>query len=159
VAPVIPDLELSMSIQKSRPPFFGIKKSALVFYGGIALIIIVGQIVYYSSTTPEQRAKFAERDKEFKAQAPDLKKERAAAEDQKWKEYHFLCDVADACNAYRSAREQCATAGNFDNCVSIKLHKQGSSPPRLCTDEGDLDYSIADRIPVQPVCFFAQMKG
>jgi hypothetical protein len=63
-----------------------------------------------------------------------------------------LCHVKSVCAKYGSARQECATAGNFDHCISVKVGDRDSSLITQCTNDGHLRYS-SDDLPNAVVCF------
>ena len=52
-----------------------------------------------------------------------------------------LCHEGFICTKYRDVRQQCAIAGDFNNCVNVKM---GSEPTYrlICTNDGELISSV-----------------
>ncbi len=69
------------------------------------------------------------------------------------KRISFLCHVKSLCAQYSIARQQCAVAGNFDNCVSVKMGNDLQSVG-MCTNEGGLLNSPTD-LPSAMQCLFS----
>jgi hypothetical protein len=74
--------------------------------------------------------------KETPAQAIALQQ---ALDDQSAKERqrNYYCHAATVCRLYSSVRQDCAVAGNFDKCVSVKMGKN-SDLTYECTEDGSL---------------------
>jgi hypothetical protein len=49
-----------------------------------------------------------------------------------------VCHDEWVCTQYGSARQECATAGNFDNCISVKMGDQDAALTGMCTNDGEL---------------------
>jgi hypothetical protein len=60
-----------------------------------------------------------------------------AAENQR-----MLCDYKQKCEKFANARQVCATAGNFDTCMSIKSDDYTLTKD-MCTDDGNFAESNA----------------
>jgi hypothetical protein len=56
---------------------------------------------------------------------------------------HRICAIRLICTNYGRTRQACATAGNFDRCMDIKLGNQ-SDARGLCSDDGTMAYPPAD---------------
>src|SRR5260370_1338965 len=52
----------------------------------------------------------------------------------------YLCQLKSTCVKYAQVRQQCATAGNFENCISVKMGNGFRSSGSGCTDDGNVDY-------------------
>jgi hypothetical protein len=51
----------------------------------------------------------------------------------------YLCRMPEICTKYRAMRLECAVAGNFKNCITIKMGRDASLLD-LCTEEGEPGY-------------------
>jgi hypothetical protein len=69
----------------------------------------------------------------------------------------YLCHLKSVCAKYNSARQECATAGNFANCISVKIGDRDSSLVAQCTNEGNLSYIPAD-LPNSVECLYWQLR-
>lgn len=64
-----------------------------------------------------------------------------------------LCKAKANCSLYAEARQTCATAGNYETCMSVKFDSYSTA--RLdCTNDGGLAYAPAD-LPNDVDCFFS----
>jgi hypothetical protein len=54
-----------------------------------------------------------------------------------------LCAAKARCSAYGEARQTCATAGDFENCLQIKMGNEYSSARSQCVSNGKLNPTVA----------------
>jgi hypothetical protein len=52
-----------------------------------------------------------------------------------------LCKLRAICVSYSRARQDCATAGDFNNCINVKMGYDFSQVNN-CTNDGDILYSL-----------------
>ena len=64
-----------------------------------------------------------------------------------------LCKLGSICSRYGAVRQECATAGNFNNCVRVKMGDADSSQIDNCTQDGKLAYVSPDGTPNLVECF------
>jgi hypothetical protein len=55
-----------------------------------------------------------------------------------------LCHYKARCAEYATARQACATAGNFDTCMGIKLNGGYSLLKNMCSGDGNFAIPIND---------------
>jgi hypothetical protein len=65
-----------------------------------------------------------------------------------------LCHEQSSCGKYKDVRQQCAIAGDFDNCVSVRMADEHVHYIFQCTNDGQI-FSEEDRanMPNQVECF------
>jgi hypothetical protein len=102
---------------------------------GVVFIIITAIL---DPPSPETPAQAEARQKEL--QRLMAQQAEQAAQDQKASRYKDeLCHTKLVCRRYHSARQDCAVAGNFDNCMHIKISDKDWTYMSLCTNDGDVD--------------------
>ncbi len=95
--------------------------------------------VKQSTETPQQ------------AQARQLVAEQA----QRAKERESqLCSLVPVCRKYGEVRQECAVAGNFRNCVMVKM---GNSDFSDCADDGTIADASSSETPNRLSCFFDEL--
>jgi hypothetical protein len=63
----------------------------------------------------------------------------------------FRCKAKSICKTYGRVRQECATAGNYKNCLRIKMGSEAYEIIDMCTEEGE----TVDPSPPSAVdCFF-----
>lgn len=81
-----------------------------------------------------------------------LEKYSSLAEQEKQREKKYICRRIDVCRKYGEARQECAIAGDFNNCVSVKLgddvYLSGA-----CTVDGKFP-TLPNDSPNRVQCFF-----
>ena len=125
-----------MATSKVDKPKIPKSRRKLYFFGGLALFvvfIIINGIV--NPTPPETPAQAEAREKEFQ-RLMAWQKAQAARDIQVAAYRNELCHVKLVCRNYRSARQDCAVAGNFDNCVSVKIGDKDATYLSLCSNDG-----------------------
>lgn len=61
---------------------------------------------------------------------------------------HELCEEKAVCERYPDVKQECATAGSVERCISIKMHNRDIS---MCNEEGQLDLAPKD-VPSKTYC-------
>ena len=120
------------------------RRFALIFYGGLGCLALLSPLIDHLATTPEQRAVIADREKA--AADKDAQGKRARAEKDRW-----LCHQKTYCASYTSARQECATAGSYDLCMSIKASRKTIEGE--CDNDGGVGYGLRDQVPNPIHCF------
>jgi hypothetical protein len=64
-----------------------------------------------------------------------------------------LCHQKTICAKLPNIRQECATAGNFDNCIKVKIGDEDYSSVTYCTNEGNLAYT-PENMPDVIDCWF-----
>lgn len=82
--------------------------------------------------TPEQVLAL----KQEESRQLQIRKEQDQMVAQKAEYNNYWCHKKSICNRYWSARQECAVAGNFDNCVTIKLGEDFQEVSS-CSSEGE----------------------
>jgi hypothetical protein len=113
--------------------FFGSGK-ALAILAGVA-VLIWARVSYTPSTL----------EKEPEAQNQRFRSKRAADVAKADRE-RSLCHTALICRHFGEARQACAVAGDFNNCMRVKLGEKDLGTTSLCTSDG----SIANEPPDMP---------
>jgi hypothetical protein len=99
-----------------------------LFIGAVVVAILEPDLPRLPDPTPEELAA----------------RQEALAQRQKWAEYERavaernrqLCRIKNACSAFADARQECATAGDFNHCLEIKLGTEFQFIS-LCSTEGE----------------------
>lgn len=131
------------SALKREPGAVGLLLIMLVF---VLVIIYVGA----TSTAPPLPP----------PETPEQQQARVAAENQREAERkgkkeitRLLCAQKSACSKYAETRQECAVAGNFENCLRVKMGSDDYALKGICTEDGKVG-GIADRdIPDPVTCF------
>jgi hypothetical protein len=63
-----------------------------------------------------------------------------------------LCQQKMICAKLPDIRQECATAGNFDNCIKVKIGDEDYSSVAYCNHGGDLAYT-PENMPSPLVCW------
>jgi hypothetical protein len=134
---------------KRRPVFTLFVAVFVVLYGGFALLDFIGRL----RETPQQTQarETAERQWAAAAAVADAKADaqRRAARDRD----QLLCKVKSICAQYEQVRQDCATAGNFTNCIRVKMGDENYELVGSCTDDG---HAIGLAEPGAVDCFFSR---
>lgn len=56
------------------------------------------------------------------------------------KKINYICSQRFMCMEYYRARQDCATAGNINECISIKMGKDAFQSKTFCNNNGDYDF-------------------
>jgi len=103
-------------------------------------LIIFGYIdsTFIHPPTPEQiRAE----------QARQARENEIAAQRHQHREYlESMCWQQKVCKEYAHVRQECATAGNFDTCVGVKMGDEDGNTVDQCTHDGKLAYPPPDML-------------
>lgn len=67
-----------------------------------------------------------------------------------------LCHLKSMCFEYASARQACATAGNFDNCIMVKMGDDYFSSKDLCLFDGKPSSNL-NEMPNEFQCSYQRM--
>jgi hypothetical protein len=100
---------------------------------GIPLIVAINGML--NPQPPETPAQAEAREKEYKRLIAE-QAEQDARDKQMSAHKDELCQIKLVCRQYYSARQECAVAGNFDNCVQIKI---GNKDTSFCTNDGGVN--------------------
>jgi hypothetical protein len=55
-----------------------------------------------------------------------------------------MCHQQGVCDKFGKARQECATAGNYDRCIDIKLGADDAASVGSCTEDGKMTYTPPD---------------
>ena len=104
-------MSLATSQAKAILHFAGRHRTPFIFFGIILVVWGLQMVVPPPAPeTPEQiQARKAAQLAQAKAQAAATARQRA------------LCNQQTICTKFATARQECATAGNYKNCVDIKM--------------------------------------
>jgi hypothetical protein len=116
-------------VKKTRKErFFGFKGKALAVLAVVAASMIWARASY----TPPQPEKLKAQNERFRA--------KRAADVAKADRDRSLCHTALICRHFAEARQACAVAGDFNNCIRVKVGEKDMDTTSLCTNDG----SVAD---------------
>jgi len=104
------------------------------FFGSIAAIAILSKALGppEPQLTPQQ-IQVLEAQRQAEALAAQT---RVNFERESLKEF---CPYVLRCSTYADVRQQCATAGDFNNCVTVKLGSENADLAGQCTADGKAD--------------------
>jgi hypothetical protein len=136
---------------KRRPVLTLFVASFVVVYGGIAVLGFISRL----RESPQQThaREMAERQAAVEQVVADARaeaKRKAALEQRK-----FLCKVKSICAQYGEVRQGCATAGNFENCIRVKMGDENYEFVSSCTNDGHMGASLE---PGAVDCFFSRLQ-
>jgi hypothetical protein len=91
-----------------------------------------------------------------KAEEAEQAKETKEAKQARRKAY---CETADICTKYREVRQECAVAGDFKNCVTVKMGDNMSYAALAmnCNDNGTVRWEPTNA-PGAVECFFRTLR-
>ncbi|WP_156771681.1 hypothetical protein [Labrys sp. WJW] len=128
---------------------FGIVAAILA---GIVAIGSAHSYITHYGETPEQVAAQARQAAVDAQAAKDRQSARNALHQLEKAKLDRLCPAELACAAFSSARQECATAGDFQNCLSVKLGDDSKYAP-YCTNDGNLNpASVSEELPNYARC-------
>jgi hypothetical protein len=134
---------------KRRPEITLFVASFVALYLGLALWVFIERL----KETPQQTQarEMAERQTASEQYAAE---ERAEAKRKAVRERHqLLCKVKSLCARHGQIRQECATAGNFENCIRVKMGDENYELVSSCTNDGHMDASLE---PGAVACFFSR---
>lgn len=67
-----------------------------------------------------------------------------------------LCTIKAVCEKYGEVRQQCATAGNYQNCLQIKMGTEDYDKVEACTEDGKPLYVTSANMPDAISCFLTR---
>ena len=70
--------------------------------------------------------------------ARKLENDRSFRQSQHRAYLESMCYQKKTCGKYAVARQECATAGNFSNCILVKLGDEDGNTIDQCTNDGKL---------------------
>src|SRR5207245_1277832 len=100
-----------------------------------------------------RRAEAAAASSEKIRQEDAAREKRRAEEQRQWRQELEQCRTARICRKYATVRQECAIAGNFKNCVQVKMNVDYSLLQASCRDDG----TLASEQPNTIACFFKMM--
>jgi hypothetical protein len=65
------------------------------------------------------------------------------------------CKAKSICKKYGTVRQECATAGNYNNCLRIKMGSEAYGYIGMCTEEG----GVADSVPNAAECLLSSVSN
>ena len=125
------------------------KNLAISIIGGLFLFAFAAGVYrQFVPLTPgevraEQQAELASAEASSAAQ----QRQSVATESAK-----YICHLKSVCENFAQARQDCAMAGNFDNCIKVKLGDENAALVDVCTNDGKLLYP-PDQMPDFLSCF------
>lgn len=121
----------------------------VALYGGFIVWGFIDRLI------PPQQTQAREMADGQTASEPNAANERAEAERTARRERNrLLCKVKSICEQYGQVRQECATAGNFKNCIRVKMGDEKFAETGSCTDDGHMD---APSEPGAVDCFFSRI--
>jgi hypothetical protein len=131
----------------------------LIFGLPILLLAITPPVLnnYFPQTAQKLRAWEAEQAAREVQRAADVA-EQEAAQKATSEQDRYLCHLESVCENYSTVRQDCATAGNFDNCVKVKMGDDDVPLIDSCTNDGKLAYP-PEKMPSSLLCFIFRIGG
>ncbi|WP_448955734.1 hypothetical protein [Labrys neptuniae] len=123
---------------KDAPPPISDKtiRRTWTFIWSLVFLVLLAAVISIFFSPPETPAQKAERLRQ--AQVEDAhKKQKAASEMAFQDKLKNICPAEFACSTYAKTRQDCATAGDFNNCVRIKMGADYGLTS-WCTDDGNV---------------------
>jgi hypothetical protein len=120
-----------------------------VFMTGVAAIALFESVMNVHQPTPLERElqqKAASGDVSAKHDLQELKAQIDAQRTQ-------FCHLKAICKTFATARQECATAGNFNTCMNIKMGESDYALIGSCTDDGAIAFP-PDEMPRALECWF-----
>jgi len=127
--------------------FWGIGAFAAI--AGI-FAIVIRHDTPIKAMTEEQRESYQAEERQREAWRTQQKTEAAAVRAQQ-KE---LCETANVCKKYGRVRQDCAVAGNFKNCVQVKMNVSYATLETDCNDDGTPRWQPPNAHTNAIACFF-----
>ena len=109
----------------------------------LALLAFVGFAIMYPPPPPTAQQVQAE---QAAARA------RAAAAAAQLAQDKYFCRLEPVCEKYGKVRQDCATAGSFDNCIKVKMGDDDVGLIDACTNDGNVLYP-SEHMPDGLRCF------
>jgi hypothetical protein len=116
----------------------------------VLVVLLVLGILVWGALRPTETAEEAQA--RFESQRRQYAESKAAKENTK-----LLCTLKDTCEKYGTARQQCATAGSFQNCVRVKMGSINYEVVDRCTEDGKPSGIPASEIPDPLNCFLGPL--
>jgi hypothetical protein len=132
----------------SRFLFLGIGAFAAI--GGVFAIVIQHDTTI-KAMTDEQREVYKAEERQREARKTQQKSEAAAARALQ----KAVCETVNVCKKYGTVRQDCAVAGNFKNCVQVKMNVSYATLETDCNDDGTPRWQPANVHTNAVACFFA----
>jgi hypothetical protein len=111
------------------------RRRSWIIWAAIILLIAWGaSLPNPPPETPEQtQARKTAQQAQAKLQAAEAERRKAAANQVK-----ALCAQQAICTKFAEARQACATAGNYKNCVDIKMGSDATGGLYPCMNDGHI---------------------
>jgi hypothetical protein len=113
------------------------------------LIVWVLATVYVVVLVPQPPPETPQQQQARVAAENDREAQRKAEKQQT----KALCAWKSRCEKYAQARQECAVAGDFKNCLRVKMGSDDYPLSVSCTDDGKLDDVPESEMPGPVACF------
>ncbi|BCH11912.1 hypothetical protein MesoLj131c_61700 [Mesorhizobium sp. 131-3-5] len=107
-----------------------------LFFLCATILAFAAKVAFPTAFLPETPAQKQQRENAVLADI-EAKTADAKAKAQQQKRTKDLCHWADVCSTYGKARQDCAVAGDFQNCIDVKMGQETWRIPQ-CADDGTL---------------------
>ena len=118
----------------------------LIFFAAMGAVGLAITYIPQILMSPAERASFIAKQIAEEAQIRTL---QSAAEEEK----KYLCRLKTVCKTYATVRQDCATAGNFNNCINVKMGDDDAAMTGSCSNDGKPLYPQA-KVPDNLECLF-----
>lgn len=120
--------------------------------GAVIELFFVVEVQLHPPTAQQIRQMKAEQAAE-QAASRATAQARAAADAAKLEQERYLCRIESVCEKYGKVRQDCATAGSFDNCIRVRMGDDDVGLVDACTNDGNVLYP-SEHMPSGLRCFF-----
>ncbi len=137
-------VEIMKKIFSWRPNFFD-----------LVLLPIAAIICFFAISNLSQNKLPSKADIDMQAKS-EIRAENAKKLAEKKLEKNRMCLEKSVCKIFAQARQDCATAGNFDTCMEIKMGSYAHDTQwakYYCKKDGTLEFE-PNNIPNDFICFF-----
>ncbi|MBZ9820171.1 hypothetical protein [Mesorhizobium sp. CA4] len=110
----------------------------LIAFLGLASIGILARIFDPPPVQPPKSAAQIKLEQEQAAERAIASQARAKADQESQARHAHLCKWVDLCSKFGEARQACATAGDFQNCINVKLGDNAWVIGDNCSNDGSL---------------------
>ena len=112
----------------------------LLFLGVVGVLALVVQLI--PKPPPPSPEELERRSRQERLEVLALGREEATKRVREERD-SYLCALKKTCANYATVRQSCATAGDFANCISVKMGQEANRVS-MCRNDGNLLISPPD---------------
>lgn len=121
----------------------------------VAVPVAAGSLWTAAHETPQEasvrRAAEAGDAAQIEIRAKELEEQGRALEEHN-QQIRGLCRLKDICAQFSKVRQECATAGSFNNCISVKMGDERYGDVGSCTNNGNIGSVAPENVPSRLEC-------